>query len=185
MASSLLASRLGWQKLSFVNTANLDTFPVRVRRQNSTIETVMLMDELKRFLDTEMPNAVKNYMVYPRFKYNQEALNCTQGFPEEARTRFSVKRGPKDRDSSEAKTVRALETLFQGRTSLLLTGVKAERILQVARQSAKHSFAQSRKQHPHLFSVPLTKEERMLAEALGFEVPQLETQIKGLCITYP
>ena len=89
MASGLQqASRLGWQNLSFTNTANLDTFPVRVRRQDSTIEDVMLMDELTRFLDTEIPEAVGKYLAYPQFKYNQEALNHIQGFPEEARTRF-------------------------------------------------------------------------------------------------
>ena len=123
---SLQADKLGWQNLSHANSVNLDTFPVRVRRQDSTIENVMLMDELTRFLDTEMPNAVGKYLAYPQFNYNQEALSHIQGFPEEARTRFSVQGGPKDReqmskedwrkkalgDSSEAKTVRALETLF-------------------------------------------------------------------------
>ena len=127
MASLLQAKTLGWQKLGHTSTTNLDNFPVRVRRQNSTIEDVMLMDELTRFLDTEMPNAVSKYLAYPQFKYNQEALNHIQGFPEEARSRFSAQGGPKDReqmtkedwrkkalgDSSEAKTVRALETLFQ------------------------------------------------------------------------
>ena len=199
MASLLQAKSLGWQKLVYTNTTNLDNFPVRVRRQDSTIENVMLMDELTRFLDTEIPEAVGKYLAYPQFKYNQEALNHIQGFPEEARTRFSVQRGPKDReqmlkehwrqralgDSSEAKTVRALETLFQTRPSLLLTGVKAERILQLARQSAKHSFNQSRVQDPHLFTVPLTKEERMLFEALGFGVLELENQIKDLLALTP
>ena len=65
MASSLQASRFGWQKLSFTNTTNLETFPVRVRRQNSTIENVMLMDELTRFLDTEMPKAVGQAQLQP------------------------------------------------------------------------------------------------------------------------
>ena len=75
MASSLQASRLGWHKLSHTNTTTLDNFLVRVRRQDSTIEDVMLMDELTRFLDTEMPEAVSKYLAYPQFKYNQEALN--------------------------------------------------------------------------------------------------------------
>ena len=196
MANSLQANRLGWQKLGYTNTTNLDTFPVRVRRQDSTIENVMLMDELTRFLDMEMPNAVSKYLAYPQFKYNQEALNNIQGFPDKTKTQFlsPVQKGPKGReqmmqehwgqralgDSSEAKTVCALETLFQSRPSLLLTGVKAERILQLARESAKFSFNQSRKQNPHLFGVPLTVEESMLADALGFDLRQLETQINDL-----
>ena len=162
MANSLQANRLCWQKLGHTNTTNLDTFPVRVRRQDSTIENVMLMNELSRFMDTEMPESVSKYLAYPQFKYNQEALSHIEGFPEEAQTRFSrpLQKGPKDReqmmkehwrqralgDSSEAKTVCALETLFQSRPSLLLTGVKAERILQVARESAKFSLNQTRKQ---------------------------------------
>ena len=199
MYAPLQANSLGWRKLNYTNTTNLDCFPVRVIRQDSTVENVMLMGELTRFLDKEMPDAVSKYLAYPQFKYNQDALNHIQGFPEEARIRFSVQRGPKDReqmtkedwrkkalgDSSEAKTVRALETLFQSRPSLLLTGLKAERILQLARQSAKHSFNQSRAQDPHLFTVPLTPEERMLFEALGFDPQQIENEIKDLLALTP
>ena len=76
--------------MNFANSTNRDAFPVRIRRQDSTIENVMLMDEMVAFLDKEMPNAVNNYMAYPQtFEYNQEALKQIQGFPEEARTRFS------------------------------------------------------------------------------------------------
>ena len=53
------------QRLNFANNTNLYAFPVRVRRQNSTIENVMLMDEMVAFLDKEMPNAVDNYVAYP------------------------------------------------------------------------------------------------------------------------
>ena len=128
----------------------------------------MHMDEMVTFLDKEMPNAVDNYIAYPQtFEYNQEALKQIQGFPEEARTRFSrsAQSGPRDReqilregwrqrslgDSSEAKTFNALETLFQSQPSLLLTGVKVEGVLQVARQAAKYSLGQARKQSPQLF----------------------------------
>ena len=196
MANPLPVSKLGRHRFSFAKSINLDAFPVRVRRQDSTIENVMLMDEMVAFLDKEMPNAVNNYMAYPQsFDYNQVALKGIQGFPEEARTRFSRSSqcGPRDRehilreewrqralgDSSEAKTFRALETLFQSRPSLLLTGVKVERVLQVARQAAKYSLGQARKKSPQLFSVPLTTEERMLAEALGNDPQQLERQIRG------
>jgi hypothetical protein len=210
MAISLQANRLGWQKSSHTSTTNLDTFPVTVRRQDSTTtENVNLMDELTRFLDNNMPEAVSKYMAFPQsFQYDQDALSNIHGFPEEARTRFSnpvpsgprpTQRGPKDSeqilkkawrtkglaDFSEAKTFRALETLFQGRPSLLLTGVKSERILRVARESAKYSLTQSRKQDPNSFSVPLTKEERMLAEALGFDLSRLETEITGLVALSP
>ena len=58
MASSQQANDLGWKKFCFSNSTNLDTFSVRVRRQDSTIENVMLMDELTRFLEKEMPDAV-------------------------------------------------------------------------------------------------------------------------------
>ena len=150
--------------MSHASSTILDTFPVRVRRQDSTIENVKLMDELTRFLDKEMPEAVSKYLAYPQcFQYNQEALSHIQGFPEEARTRFScpAQNGPKDReqltkekwrqralgDFGEAKTVCALETLFQSRPSFLLTGVKSEKILRVARESAKYSLGQSRKQN--------------------------------------
>jgi len=132
--------------LNFAKSINLDTFPVRVKRQDSSIENVMLMDEMVAFLDKEMPNAVDNYKTYPQtFEYKQEALKHIQGFPEEARTRFSrpAQSGPRDReqilkeewrqralgDSSEAKTIHALETIFLSRPSLLLTSVKVEKVL--------------------------------------------------------
>ena len=155
------------------------------------------MAELPKFLDNEFPNAVSGYLAYPQsFDYKQEALKKSQGFPREAKTRFSrpAQRGPKDReqkseeqwkgaalgDLSEAKTFRVLETLFQSRPSLMMSGVKTEKILQVARQSAKYSVTQSKKQNPGLFSVPLTNEERMLAGAFGLDLEQLEAQIKEL-----
>ena len=82
MAGSLQADKLGWQTLSHANSTILDTFPVRVRRQDSSIENVMLMDELTRFLDTEMPEAVSKYLAYPQcFQYGQDALKQIQGFP--------------------------------------------------------------------------------------------------------
>ena len=101
MAKPLIVSKLGRQKVNFAKSIDLDTFPVRVRRQDSTIENVMLMDEMVAFLDKEMPNAVNNYMAYPQtFEYNQEALKQIQGFPEEARTLFSrpAQSGPRDRE---------------------------------------------------------------------------------------
>jgi len=170
---------------------------VRVKRHDASVETVMLMTELPKFLDKAMPNAVHEYLAYPQsFEYNQKELRRIQGFPKEAQTLFahSKQQGPKDREQksreqwkktalanlSEAKTFRALETLFQSRPSLMMSGVKAEKILQVARQSAKYSLTQSKRQNPHLFSVPLTKEERMLAEAFGFDLDHLEAQIKAL-----
>ena len=87
MAASLQANRLGWQTLRFKSVSNLETFPVTVRRQDSTIENVMLMDELMRFLDKEMPEAASKYLAYPQsFGYNQEALKRIQGFPQAAQT---------------------------------------------------------------------------------------------------
>ena len=157
MAKPFQEDKLGRHRLCSPKSINLDTFPVRVRRQDSTIEYVMLMNEIINFIEKEMPNAVDSYMAYPQtFKYNQEALKQTQGFPEEARMRFArpTPSGPVDReqiskeewrkrvlgDSSEAKTFRSLESLFQSRPSLFLTGVKMERVLQVARQAAKYSL---------------------------------------------
>ena len=36
------SNKLGWRKLCHKNTSNLDSFPVRVKRQDASIETVML-----------------------------------------------------------------------------------------------------------------------------------------------
>ena len=71
----------------------MDKFCVRVRRQDS----VMLMDELTRFMDDEIPEAVSKYMAYPQsFDHNKEALQNIQCSPEEARARFAMplQRGP-------------------------------------------------------------------------------------------
>ena len=88
MAKPLAVSKLGRQRLNFAKSINLDAFPVRVRRKDSTIENVMLMDEMVAFLDKETPNAVNNYVAYPQtFEYNHEALKQIQGFPEMTRTR--------------------------------------------------------------------------------------------------
>ena len=97
MANPLPVSKLGRQRFSFAKSINLDAFPVRVKRQDSTIENVMLMNEMVAFLDKEMPNAVNNYVAYPEtFKYNHEALKQIQGFPEMTRTRLSS--GPRDNE---------------------------------------------------------------------------------------
>ena len=101
MARPLHAKRLGWQNLIHGKTTNLETFLVRVRRQDSTIKNVMLMDELTRFTEKEMPEAVNKYLAYPQsIQYDQEALKHIQGFPEEVRTKFScpAQNGPKDRE---------------------------------------------------------------------------------------
>ena len=91
MASFLKVNSLGWQQLSHRNATNLETFPVMVRRQDSTVENVMLMDELTRFLEKEMPDAVNKYLAYPQsFEYNLEGLKGILDFPEEAQTRFST-----------------------------------------------------------------------------------------------
>ena len=75
------ADKLGLRKLNFAKQTNLDAFPVRVKRQDSTIENVMLMNEMVAFLDKEMPNAVYNYIAYPQtFEYNQEALKRSRDF---------------------------------------------------------------------------------------------------------
>ena len=184
----LYADKLGQWGRNNTKSTRLENFPVTVKRQDSTQEKVMLMDELNRFLDTHEPNAVNKHLSYPKsFKYDQEPLQHIEGFPEEARSRsdMQVQRncGVKDQEQKdkeqwrkyalghrcESRVFQALETILQGRPSLMLNSVEAEKILQLVRESAKFNIGQARKQDPHLFSVPLTAEERMLAEALGFQ----------------
>ena len=185
MTNTPLVDNLGKKGWNDIKKTCVDTFPVRVRRQDSTIENVKLMDELVKFLDTEMPDAVSKYFAYPQFyKYDQDALQHFQGFPEEAcKVEDRLRKGWREKalgDSSEAETFWALETLFQSRPSLLLTGVKTVKILRVARETAEYSLDQSKKENPHMFSVPLTVEEKMLAEALGVDLLQLENEILDL-----
>ena len=101
MANPLPVSKLGRHRFSFAKSINLDAFPVRVKRQDSTIENVMLMDEMVAFLDKEMPNAVNKYVASPHtFEYNHEVLKQIQGFPEMTRTRLSrpAQSGPRDNE---------------------------------------------------------------------------------------
>ena len=66
-ASSLKANTLGRQNLkSHTNSVNLNTFSVRVRRQNPTIKNVKLMDKLMRFLDDHMSEAGSKHVGYPQ-----------------------------------------------------------------------------------------------------------------------
>ena len=197
MASTFSVDNIGQQRWNNTKSTCLDTFPVRVKRQDSTIENVMLMDELLNFVDNVEPEAVNRYVTYPQnFRYNQDALQHIQGFPEEARAKFTVtsQGGARDKeqkekviwqkralgDSSEAKTFKALEKAFHSRPSVILNGVKAENILRIARDEAKYSVGQSKKLFPHLFSVPLTSKETSLAEALGVDLAQLEGQVVDL-----
>ena len=177
MAHPLFVNRLGHQKLTQKRVTDLNSFLVKVRRQDSTIDDVRLMEELIRFLENEMPGATSQFLAYPKtFEYNQDALKTTQGFPEGEPRKCPAQKRPRNQDQihmehwqkkavadlSEAKTFRALETIFQIRPSLLLTGVKTEKILQVARESAKYSLGQSKNKDPHIFSCALTTEERSL-----------------------
>ena len=201
-----LVDKLGRKQTKNKISASLDNFPVRVRRQDATIENVMLMDELVRFLDAVEPDAVKKYLSYPQScEFNQTALKHIQGFPEEARWRADMQTqkhvGLKDQEqalkeqwrkkalgaSGETKTSQALERLFQARPSLLLNGIETEKMLRVARESAKYSFGQSKKQVPsHLgHLVSLTGEERLLADALGFDLAQLESEVNCLTALTP
>ena len=69
------ADKLGQWGRNNKKATRLENFPVTVKRQDSTQEKVMLMDELNRFLDTHEPNAVNKYLSYPKsFKYDQEPL---------------------------------------------------------------------------------------------------------------
>ena len=91
MANRPPQTTLGWQKLTFTHSSSLDSFPVRVRRQNSTFENVKLMEELLRFTDAQFPDAVNKYLALPQaFQFNQNALKHIQGFPEEAEKRTDV-----------------------------------------------------------------------------------------------
>ena len=51
----------------------------------------------------------------------------------------------------------------------MLNSVEPEKILKLLRESAKFSIGHARKLDPHLFSVPLTAEERMLAKVFLIE----------------
>ena len=188
MANKPPQTTLGWQKLTFTHSTSLDSFPVKVRRQNSTIENVKLMEELLRFTDEQFPDAVNKYLALPQaFQYNQNALKHIQGFPEEAEKRTVVDKDWKSKalgDCSEAKAFRALETLFQKRQSLLLTGLKTGEIFKLARESAHCSKKQKQKSNK-MFSYPLTNEERMFFEASGVDLLELETQLKSLVAATP
>ena len=179
---------LGWQKLTFTHSTSLDSFPVRVKPQNSTIENVKLMEELLRFTDAQFPDAVNKYLALPQaFQYNQNALKHIQGFPEEAEKRTDVEKDWKSKglgDCSEAETFRALETLFQKRQSLLLTGLKTNELFKLARESAHCSKKQKQKSNK-MFSYPLTNEERMFCEASGIDLLELETQLRSLVAATP
>ena len=190
--------KLGQQKRSNSKTTKLDNFPVTVKRQDSTVEKVMLMDELNSFLDCHEPDAVNKYLSYPKsFEYDEKKLQHIEGFPEKARPWSNMQSsrrtaGGKDQEekdkeqwrkaalglSSESKIFQMLETQFESRPSLMLNNIETEKMLQLVRESAKFSLGQSRKLMPHLFSVPLTSEERILAEALGFDHLQNEISLQ-------
>ena len=188
MANRPPQTTLGWQKLTFTHSTSLDSFPVRVRRQNSTIENVKLMEELLRFTDEQFPDAVNKYLALPQaFQFNQNALKHIQGFPEEAEKRTDVDKDWKSKalgDSSEANAFRAIETLFQKRKSLLLTGLKTNDLFKLARESAHCSKKQKQKSNK-MFSYPLTNEERMFFEASGIDLLEHETQLKSLVAATP
>ena len=185
MATNNEQTSFGLKKLTHTNSTNLESIPVTVKRQDSTIENVMLMDELLAFVDAQFPNAVNKYLAHPQaFEYNYKALNNTHGFLKEAQERPDIGwqwRRRATGDLSEAKTFRALETLFQKRQSLLINGFKTETIFKVLRESAERSKKQIQKSKK-MFSRPLTNEERMFKEASGIDLLELETQLKSLIV---
>ena len=80
-------------------TSTLDHFPVRVRRQDTTIHHVNLMDELKHFLDVQEPVTRKPLVYPPSVQY--------------------------DRRSLFFKVLKSLETVFQSRTSLMWNSLES------------------------------------------------------------
>ena len=192
---SVLTYGTGRQNLTI--TRETTDFHVRVRRQDSTIHESSVMVEYQRFLDAEFPNVANEFKIHPPFKYNQGNLSDIQGFPEEARKKekWSTTRDSfpnpdwtkkANSDFCEAKTVHALVTQFQCRTSLLLPGLKIKSILKLVRESAVGSLNTSREKDPYfLFNLPLTTEEKMLAEALGFNLSQVEADLVRLIAETP
>ena len=109
-------NQLGRHRRENTKFSSLDSFPVTVRRQDSTIENAMLMDELTRFLDTQEPDALNKHLSYPKsFQYNEDSLHHIQGFPEEAHqvslssTEWTKRQGADVERSLEEESSRRLQ----------------------------------------------------------------------------
>ena len=68
---SVLTYGTGRQNLTISQGRAAKDFPVRVRRQDSTIHESSVMVECQRFLDAKFPNVANEFIVHPPFKYNQ------------------------------------------------------------------------------------------------------------------
>ena len=152
----LAMSNLGiHQRRNTRATSTLSTFPVRVRRQDTTIHHVMLMDELKHFLDVHEPVIRKPLVYPPSFQYDQRSLFHTQGFPEVAGSHPDMQREWRWRQyagghSAEGKVFKSLETVFQSRTSLMWNSLESEKVFQVAKESVRYDTNQRMRKMPHL-----------------------------------
>ena len=123
-------------------------------------------------------------------------LHETEGFPGVATEIFQrqrVNRNPRDVDYSltkwdeaaraqkaEEEVYNSLVRTFKSRVALLWSGLKMEKVLQVARESVQYDANQQRRLQPHLVEVDLTPSETDFYKMLGQDVAKIEQDVTAL-----
>ena len=83
-------------------------------------------------------------------------------------------------EMAEEKVYNSLLRTFKSRVALLCSGLKMEKVLQVARESVQFDANQQRRLQPHLVEVDLTQSEKDFYKMLGQDIVKIEQDVTNL-----
>ena len=166
--------------------------PVMVKRKNAVVEQVNLLDEFKRFLDSDLPDFCSDFIKMPgNFRFNVAKLNKIEGFPATAREIVRKQKaaggagldvgldkwaGAAQADRAEEEAICAVEAAFRESPGLLWSGLKKEKLFNVVRRSLGFSGNQAVQANTAQFS----QQEITFYKMVGVDVTQLTQDVATL-----
>ena len=162
-------------------TANHD---VRVRRQDTIVETVKLIDEYDKFTQQNFPQfQTRFYQVPEVFSMKvKDPSKVVEGFPslpaDEPPHKIWKTHGLGE--LAEGDVHQAVQEELRGRPAISWNSFKQRSLFLIAKQTFKEDRDIKRQQEPDMLEHPLTEDETSLFQAIGHDLNHLRVTVDSV-----
>ena len=158
-------------------------YPVRVRRQDTTVKEVTMIEEFSAFTQKHFPSHQTQFLQVPEvFSPKVKDLGkVVEGFPEKGSAKVDpVWLTHALGDQAEYAVFRAIQTELGDRPALSWNSYELKKLFFVAKEAMKQERADARQENPDSLEMPLTPSERSLFVALGNDMKDVDKEVETI-----
>jgi hypothetical protein len=155
-------------------------YTVQVRRQDTTVEEVSMLQEFSDFTKQHFPKHQTQFIQVPEVKYlGKVRVAGKEGFPEKGLDKVDpVWLNDALGDQAEYAVFRAIQAELGDRPALSWNSFELKKLFFVAKEAMKQEREAARQENPDILEMSLTQRERELYNTLREDIKDLDKEVE-------